>query len=171
VRYRVEQTRNGKVTIIKPERKLGFGIAVRDAVRMSRTGYVWIQQHGWVLKCSVSISPLLQIMRNSNEDEEATVKYVYLLAVRMLGYAVSAAVVRFPVLRALTRDLRREIEVEVGGTVGGEKGKVKVELTLMFFWHARHDKPHVACRKHYLERVLPSRLAVLRGNFIKDKIR
>ncbi len=76
----------------------------------------------------------------------------------MHSYAVSAAVIRFPVLRELTRSLQREF---------GEGGGKKVPLTPLFFWH---DKPHVAEKKHYLERVFPSRLAMLRGDFIEDKI-
>jgi hypothetical protein len=132
--------------------------------------YVWVQQHDWVLEFKVPIGGLLEVMEAAKErvGVECSFSTLCLPAVRMLGYAVSAAALRFPVLRALMEDLRQEVDTEVG--VGGserEMGRLKVELTSMFFWH---DKQHVACREHYLERVFPSRLAVLRVNFIGDKI-
>jgi hypothetical protein len=78
----------------------------------------------------------------------------------MLKYAVSAEVSRFPALRKLTSELKRDYS---------PKGQpdVKIPLTPLFFWH---DKPHIACTEHYLARVFPSRLAMLRGDFIEDKI-
>ncbi|PMD47708.1 hypothetical protein L207DRAFT_449590 [Hyaloscypha variabilis F] len=160
VSYTISQSRNTFVSFIEPSRRLGFGLAVRAALRLCSTPYVWVQQHDWILTSSVPIEPLLQIMQTSESDPDAPVKYVCLPAVRMLKYAVSAEVIRFPALRKLTSELKCDYS---------PKGQpdVKIPLTPLFFWH---DKPHIACTEHYLARVFPSRLAMLRGDFIEDKI-
>ena len=160
VRYTARQTHDEKVTFIEPSRRLGFGLAVRTALRMTSTPYVWIQQHDWILTSSFPIEPLLQIMRASESEPEIPIKYVCLPAVRMMKYAVSAEVIRFQALRELTSALKRDFS---------PKGhpEIKLPLTPLFLWH---DKPHVASTDHYLNRVFPSRLAMLRGDFIEDKI-
>jgi hypothetical protein len=160
VTYTALQTHDKRVTFIEPSRRLGFGLAVRSALRMTSTPYVWVQQHDWILTSSFPIEPLLQIMRDSESKPEVPIKYVCLLAVRMLKYAVSAEVVRFPALRKLTSIFKREFSTK-------EHPGVKIPLTPLFFWH---DKPHIASTAHYLARVFPSRLAMLRGDFIEDKI-
>jgi hypothetical protein len=160
VRYTAQQTHDEKVTFIEPSRRLGFGLAVRTALRMTSTPYVWIQQHDWILTSSFPIEPLLQIMRASESEPETPIKYVCLPAVRMMKYAVSAEVIRFQALRDLTSALKRDFSPE-------GHPEIKLPLTPLFFWH---DKPHIASTAHYLNRVFPSRLAMLRGDFIEDKI-
>jgi hypothetical protein len=160
VTYTALQTHDKRVTFIEPSRRLGFGLAVRSALRMTSTPYVWVQQHDWILTSPFPIEPLLQIMRDSESEPEVPIKYVCLLAVRMLKYAVSAEVVRFPALRNLTSTFKREFSTK-------EHPEMKIPLTPLFFWH---DKPHIASTAHYLARVFPSRLAMLRGDFIEDKI-
>ncbi|KAE9363817.1 hypothetical protein N431DRAFT_489669 [Stipitochalara longipes BDJ] len=160
VSYTVSQTHDKHVTFIEPSRRLGFGLAVRSALRITSTPYVWVQQHDWILTSSVPLDPLLQIMRVSESDPDAPIKYVCLPAVRMLKYAVSAEVIRFPALRKLTSALKRDYSPQ-------EQPEMKIPLTPLFFWH---DKPHIASTAHYLARVFPSRLAMLRGDFIEDKI-
>jgi hypothetical protein len=154
------QTHDQKVTFIEPSRRLGFGLAVRSALRMTSTPYVWIQQHDWILTSSFPIDPLLQIMLASESQPEVPIKYVCLPAVRMMKYAVSAEVIGFPALRELTSTLKRDFSPE-------GHPQIKLPLTPLFFWH---DKPHIASTAHYLARVFPSRLAMLRGDFIEDKI-
>jgi hypothetical protein len=160
VSYTVAQTHDKKVTFIEPSRRFGFGLAVRSALRMTTTPYVWVHQHDWVLAADIPIDSLLQIMSMSESDAKAPIKYVCLPGAYMLSYAVSVAVIRFPALRQLTSDLKRECTLK-------KKPEVRIPLTPMFFWH---DKPHVASTAHYLARVFPSRLAMLRGDFIEDKI-
>lgn len=159
VPYTIVQSHDKKVTFIEPSRRLGFGLAVRSALRATETPYVWVQQHDWIMVSDLPIEPLLQIMRNSESNPEVPVNYVCLPAVRMLSYATSADVAEFPALKDLTSRLKREF----CSTVGSET----VPLTPMFFWH---DKPHAASTSHYLNIVFPTRLAVLRGDFIEDKI-
>ncbi|KAK7414565.1 Feruloyl esterase [Neonectria punicea] len=160
VHYTTSQTQDGKVTFIEPARRLGFGLAVRSALRISDTPYVWVQQHDWALVSDFSIDPLLQVMKASEMDPEIPIKYVCLPAVRMLSYATSPDVVKFPVLKQATAALK-------GDFSPASDPSIKVPLTPLFFWH---DKPHVASTAHYLARVFPTRLAMLRGDFIEDKI-
>ncbi|KAL6400198.1 hypothetical protein AUP68_15893 [Ilyonectria robusta] len=160
VHYTTTQTQDKKVTFIEPSRRFGFGLAVRSALRMTETPYVWIQQHDWVLVSDFPIDPLLQIMRASELDPDVPMKYVCLPAVRMLSYATSPDVVKFPALRQLTASLR-------GSYSPASDTNIKIPLTPLFFWH---DKPHIASTAHYLTRVFPTRLAMLRGDFIEDKI-
>lgn len=160
VSYTAAQTHDMGVTFLEPSRRLGFGLAVRSALRMTSTPYVLVHQHDWILTSSFPLESLLQIMRESESEPEAPIKYVCLPAVRMLNYAVSAEVIRFPALRKLTSALKRDFSSK-------EHPEIKIPLTPLFFWH---DKPHVASTTHYLARVFPSRLAMLRGDFIEDKI-
>ncbi|KAF4973097.1 hypothetical protein FSARC_528 [Fusarium sarcochroum] len=160
VDYTISQTPDDKVTFIEPSRRLGFGLAVRSALRVTQTPHVWVQQHDWALVADLPIEPLLQIMQIRESDPEAPMKYVCLSAVRMLSYATSSDVMRFPALCELSSSLTRDYE-------SPSQPDVKVPLTPMYFWH---DKPHVASTAHYLERVFPTRLAMLRGDFIEDKI-
>ncbi|KAI0401661.1 hypothetical protein F4802DRAFT_418631 [Xylaria palmicola] len=173
------QTDDGRVTFVEPAARLGFGLAVRSALRLTETPYVWVQQHDWPLARDIPLGPLVEVMRNSEGDSKAPVKYVCLPAIRMLSYATSAHVVRFPALRALTAALKRDFKAAPASSqsqsqpdcdrdrgVGVGVG-VSVPLTPLFFWH---DKPHVAATAHYLARVFPSRLAIARGDFIEDSI-
>ncbi|GAW19644.1 hypothetical protein ANO14919_091330 [Xylariales sp. No.14919] len=153
------QTHDGRVTFIEPQARLGFGLAVRSALRMATTPYVWVQQHDWPLVRDIPLDALLDVMRASEADSAAPVKYVCLPAVRMLSYATSAHVVPFPALRALTAELKRDFATS--------RPEAVVPLTPLFFWH---DKPHVASTAHYLSRVFPTRLAIARGDFIEDHI-
>ncbi|MBE3049377.1 hypothetical protein IMZ48_44135 [Candidatus Bathyarchaeota archaeon] len=161
VKYTITQTHDKRVTFIDAKRQLGFGLAVRSALRLTETPYVFVQQHDWALNSFFPIRPLLQIMEES-EAKPTPVKYVCLPAIRMLSYATSTDVQAFPALRALTSSLKGDYAPDKGPM----KGKA-VPLTPLFFWH---DKPHVASTAHYLARVFPSRLAMLRGDFIEDKI-
>ncbi|KAI1181882.1 hypothetical protein F5B17DRAFT_444693 [Nemania serpens] len=154
------QTDDKRVTFIEPAARLGFGLAVRSALRTAETPYVWVQQHDWPLVRDIPLRSLVEVMQASETDSAAPVKYVCLPAVRMLSYATSAHVVPFPALRALTAELKRDF-------VPASRPDTRVPLTPLFFWH---DKPHVASTAHYLARVFPSRLAIARGDFIEDSI-
>ncbi|OTA92210.1 hypothetical protein M434DRAFT_31996 [Hypoxylon sp. CO27-5] len=158
VPFSLSQTTNNRVTFIEPLKRLGFGLAVRSALRLTETPFVWVHQHDWPLVSDIPLDPLLDIMRVTETDETVPVKYVCLPSVRLLTYADSAHVVQFPILKELTASLRRDFLTESGASV---------PLTPMFFWH---DKPHLASTKHYLSRVFPTRLSILRGAFIEDTI-
>ncbi|KAI1164849.1 hypothetical protein F5B18DRAFT_660820 [Nemania serpens] len=154
------QTDDKRVTFIEPAARLGFGLAVRSALRTAETPYVWVQQHDWPLVRDIPLRSLVEVMQASETDSAAPVKYVCLPAIRMLSYATSAHVMPFPALRSLTAQLKRDF-------VPASQPNARVPLTPLFFWH---DKPHVASTAHYLARVFPSRLAIARGDFIEDSI-
>lgn len=154
--FAVQRTEDKRVIFIEPSERLGFGLAVRSALRLVETPYVWVQQHDWNLHAEIPIRSILEVMMNS--PEEAPVKYVCLPSPRMLGYADSAHVNLYPFLRQLTSTLKRDVT---------SSEEVKIPLTPLFFWH---DKTHIASTEHYLSRVFPSRLAMPRGAFIEDYI-
>ncbi|KAF7587491.1 hypothetical protein BBP40_007189 [Aspergillus hancockii] len=156
----ITQTEDKQVTFIEPAARLGFGLAVRSALRVTETPYVWVQQHDWALVADIPLTPLLDIMVSSEADDVAPVKYVSFPSVRMQSYAAQPCVLDFPALRALTRSLKRDF-------VPPSHPKVAVPLTPLFFWF---DKPHIASTKHYLSRVFPNRLTMRRGEFIEDKV-
>ncbi|EFY84499.1 hypothetical protein MAC_09444 [Metarhizium acridum CQMa 102] len=127
VLFTTSSTADGRVTFIEAAgQRLGFGLAVRTALRAVGTPYVWVHQHDWALIHHVPIAHLLGIMRASelDHDDEKPIKYVW-------------------------------------------SSPTAIPLTPMFFWH---DKPHIASTAHYLQRVFPSRLAMMRGAFIEDTI-
>lgn len=154
----LSSTLDGRVTFIEAKERIGFGLAVRSALRAARTPYVWIHQHDWELSASIPLCSILDVMHQSTHDDAAPIRYVCLPSPRMKDYAASNHVEMFPELRDLTAKLRREVPSTKGPSV---------PLTPLFFWH---DKPHVAERQHYLARVFPSRLAMSRGDFIEDTI-
>lgn len=179
--FRLRRTADGRVTLIEPTERLGFGLAVRSALRVVETPYVWVQQHDWRLDNSIPIDSIVEVMRaseaarcgcsddsdndsdNDNEsgsDNPVPVRYVCLPSVRLLGYADSPHVTAFPALREATARHRRDFPT---AAAGGES----VPLTPLFFWH---DKTHIASTRHYLDRVFPTRLAIPRGAFIEDHI-
>ncbi|KAI5860934.1 hypothetical protein GGS23DRAFT_606462 [Durotheca rogersii] len=158
VPFSTTQTADGRVTFIEPSKRLGFGLAVRSALRMTETCFVWVQQHDWPLVSDIPLEPLVDIMQVSGSDESTPVKYVCIPSVRMLSYADSAHVSEFPVLRELTASLKRSFVTGSG---------VSIPLTPLFFWH---DKPHIASTEHYLSRVFPTRISIPRGAFIEDTI-
>ncbi|KAI0599499.1 hypothetical protein F4775DRAFT_591289 [Biscogniauxia sp. FL1348] len=166
VPYAIAATPDRRVTFLEPRRRLGFGLAVREALRAAvRTPYVWVQQHDWPLVENVPLRAIVGVMRASEAEGAAPpVRYVCLPSVRMRAYAVSAHVIRFPALRRLTAELKREFVVEQGE---GDVGVVRIPLTPLFFWH---DKPHLASAAHYQARVFNSRLALPRGAFIEDTV-
>ncbi|KAI1100042.1 hypothetical protein F4804DRAFT_59561 [Jackrogersella minutella] len=158
VPFSTSQTVDNRVTFIEPSKRLGFGLAVRSALRLAKTPFVWVQQHDWPLATNILLEPLLDIMRVTEANDDTPVRYVCLPSVRLLSYAESAHVVQFPVLKGLTASLKRNFVTDSGASV---------PLTPMFFWH---DKPHLASTEHYLSRVFPTRLSMLRGAFIEDTI-
>lgn len=156
---KIRRTEDKRVIFIEPSERLGFGLAVRSALRLVKTPYVWVQQHDWNLIVSIPIQSIVEVMIESDSSEEAPVRYVCLPSPRMLVYAESADVKPFPSLRETTATLKRDF------TVAGSSHKIP--LTPLFFWH---DKTHIASTGHYLNRVFPSRLAMTRGAFIEDHI-
>ncbi|KAK4126953.1 hypothetical protein N657DRAFT_182386 [Parathielavia appendiculata] len=168
----ITKTDDGRIMFIEPLQRLGFGLAVRSALRLTETPYVWIQQHDWMLISQIPLRPLLTVMQQQSQaaaadlDDMAAVrvpiKYVCFPSVRMVEYARSDHVLQFPALRALTYLHKQNF------TVRSEEGDaVKIPLTPLFFWH---DKPHVAETEHYLAQVFSSRAALPRGAFIEDTI-
>ncbi|KAH2167526.1 hypothetical protein KXV74_003100, partial [Aspergillus fumigatus] len=158
----ITRTRSRKITFIEPVARLGFGLAVRSALRVVETPYVWVQQHDWALEADIPLEPLLEIMQGSEADDAVPVKYVSFPSVRMKRYAVSPHVTDHAALRELTTSLKRDFVVR-----SPSRPERKIALTPLFFWF---DKPHVASTAHYLARVFPTPLAMRRGEFIEDKI-
>ncbi|KAK4212437.1 hypothetical protein QBC37DRAFT_193233 [Rhypophila decipiens] len=173
----ITKTRNGLVTFIEPDQRLGFGLAVRSALRLTETPYVWVQQHDWSLVSDIPLTPLLDIMRKTEADPSShpdpltglvsnisvPVKYICFPSTRMLSYATSDHVVQFPALKALTNLYKQSFSLHSPET----DTSVKIPLTPMFFWF---DKPHIASTGHYLNHVFPNRLAMMRGAFIEDTV-
>ncbi|GAB1316123.1 hypothetical protein MFIFM68171_06333 [Madurella fahalii] len=170
----ITKTRDERIIFIEPSQRLGFGLAVRSALRLAETPYVWIQQHDWSLVSEIPLRPLLQVMQQQ-QSEPATgvdfgdlnaakvpIKYVCFPSVRMIQYAKSDHVMQFPALRALTHLHKQNFTVR-----SADGTSAKIPLTPLFFWH---DKPHIAATEHYLARVFPSRMALPRGAFIEDTI-
>jgi hypothetical protein len=160
VAFTTTRTHDKRVIFIEPLRRLGFGLAVRSALRMVKTPYVWLQQHDWNVIADIPVESMVEIMQEHDSSVESPVKYICLPAIRMLSYATSTDVKNFHVLRDLTQKLKGEFSPP-------QQPEVKIPLTPMFLWH---DKPHIASTQHYLARVFPSRLAMMRGDFIEDKI-
>ncbi|QPH04977.1 hypothetical protein C2857_002393 [Epichloe festucae Fl1] len=151
----------GRVTFIEAtDKRLGFGLAVRTALRMVRTPYTWVHQHDWALIYDIPIRSLIDVMQASESDKKKPIKYICLPSGRRASYAVSDHVMRFPELRKLAVAL-------TGDFLAAGEPPVVVPLTPMFFWH---DKPHIASTAHYLQRVFPSGLAMMRGAFIEDTV-
>lgn len=165
VELTVTQTEEKRATFIEPVARLGFGLAVRSALRLVETPYVWVQQHDWALLTDIPLKALLDVMQSSETEEDIgtqkpPIKYVSFPSVRMLRYAESDAVIGYPELRTITASLKQEF-------VPPRQPDVRIPLTPLFFWF---DKPHLASTAHYLARVFPTRLAMRRGEFIEDKI-
>ncbi|KAK3316538.1 hypothetical protein B0H66DRAFT_576379 [Apodospora peruviana] len=175
----ITKTKNGRVTFIDPDQRLGFGLAVRSALRLTTTPYVWVQQHDWSLVSDIPLSPLLNIMQDSDGKSESRqtisvpVKYVCFPSIRMISYATSDHVMQFPALRALTNLYKQNFSLHIptvsthhnGQSHIGSSTVTKIPLTPLFFWF---DKPHIASTEHYLQHVFPTRLSMLRGAFIED---
>jgi len=168
----ITKTGDGRIMFIEPLQRLGFGLAVRSALRLTETPYVWIQQHDWNLISDIPLRPLLTVMQQTSQpaaadpddarDVKVPIKYVCFPSIRMVQYATSDHVMQFPALRALTYLHKQNF------TVRSEDGSMaKIPLTPLFFWH---DKPHIAETQHYLAQVFPSRVALPRGAFIEDTI-
>lgn len=164
-------TEDGCITFIEAqERRLGFGLAVRSALRAVKTPYVWVHQHDWRLIFDIPIGPILGIMQDSITDESKPIKYVCLPSGRRCSYAISEQVTPYPELRKLSVALTGDYTPTSPSSPSGAQAATpapSVPLTPMYFWH---DKPHVAATSHYLSRVFPSRLAMMRGAFIEDTI-
>lgn len=156
----ITRTEDRRVTFVEPVERVGFGLAVRSALRVVETPYVWVQQHDWRLDATIPVESIVELMKESEGNEEVPVKYVCLPSVRMLGYAESGHVMPHPALRHLTATLRQEFRP-------ASCPDTAIPLTPLFFWH---DKTHIASTAHYLARVFPSRLAMPRGAFIEDHI-
>lgn len=161
------QTADKRITFVEPVARLGFGLAVRSALRVTETPYVWVQQHDWPLVRDIPLDSMLEVMQasenmqnSSDSDSAPPVKYICLPAIRMLYYATSPHVQSFPTLRALTAQLKRDF-------FPASRPDVAIPLTPLFFWH---DKPHIASTAHYLARIFPSRLTMARGGFIEDHV-
>ncbi|KAG6231406.1 hypothetical protein E4U34_004903 [Claviceps purpurea] len=159
--YTTSSTECGQVTFIEAvDQRLGFGLAVRTALRTVQTPYTWVHQHDWALVHDIPIVSLLAVMRDSESDPSRPVKYICLPSGRRPTYAVSDRVMRYSELRKLAAALTGDFPV-------AQDTSAMVPLTPMFFWH---DKPHIASTSHYMGRIFPNRLAMMRGAFIEDTI-
>ncbi|KAL1840495.1 hypothetical protein VTJ49DRAFT_408 [Mycothermus thermophilus] len=59
----ITRTPDRRVTFVEPAQRLGFGLAVRSALRLTETPYVWVQQHDWALITDIPLGPLLTLMQ------------------------------------------------------------------------------------------------------------
>ena len=161
VELSVKGTEDGKINFVEAiERRLGFGLAVRAALRLVKTPYVWVHQHDWALVNDIPISPMIDIMRDAESLTDKPIRYICLPSGRRTSYATSDQVTPYPELRMLTLELTTDYSPK-------SQPSAKIPLTPMYFWH---DKPHVAETSHYLQRVFPSRYSINRGDFIEDSV-
>ncbi|KAK4456574.1 hypothetical protein QBC42DRAFT_281003 [Cladorrhinum samala] len=171
----VTKTPDGRIIFIEPSQRLGFGLAVRSALRLTTTPYVWIQQHDWSLISDIPLNALLRIMQQEHKPASDSdiwdtqtirppVKYVCFPSIRMIRYATSDHVMQYPALRALTQLHKQSFSVQSERPC---TETVQVPLTPLFLWH---DKPHLASTEHYLNAVFPNRIVVPRGAFIEDTV-
>lgn len=162
---------------LTPATTLGFGLAVRSALREVKTKYVWVQQHDWALEeQDVPLRDLLELMNAREQDNQVVpeseevpprIRYVSFPSVRMLRYARLSDVERYGELRIATKNWKGEYEPP-DSSAGDEnvKASTAIPLTPLFFWY---DKPHIALKEHYLSRVFSNdELVISRGDFIED---
>ncbi|CAK7215178.1 hypothetical protein SCUCBS95973_002393 [Sporothrix curviconia] len=75
VPFTLTRAAGGRVAFVEPAMRLGFGLAVRTAVRAATTPYVWVQQHDWTLAADIPLAAMLDAMRTAEasleEEEEA----------------------------------------------------------------------------------------------------
>lgn len=161
VKLQISQTSGHMVTFIEPQKRLGFGLAVRSALRLVKTKYTWIHQHDWTLVADIPINDILSLMKASEKDSEGLpIKYICLPSIRLLEYAKQEHVMQFPALKEISGTLTSNVAARCPLLAD-------VPLTPMFYWH---DKPHIALTSHYLTRIFPSSLAMPRGAFIEDTV-
>lgn len=73
VAFTTTRSADGRIAFIEPAARLGFGLAVRTAVRAATTPYVWIQQHDWTLVSDIPLAAMLEVMGTceTRADEQA----------------------------------------------------------------------------------------------------
>jgi feruloyl esterase len=172
VDFTVTRSSDHCITFIEPRMRLGFALAVRTALRIATTPYVWIQQHDWRLATNVPLRPMLALMQEAhngpNGHKWPPIEYVTFVSTRWKQYAASMLTSEHPAFRRLTTQLKQDFEVVLPSKKKEDAAQtVKVPMTPLFMWL---DKPHLASREHYLNRIFPTRLAVSRGDFIEDTI-
>ncbi|EFW99884.1 hypothetical protein CMQ_202 [Grosmannia clavigera kw1407] len=70
VAFTTTRSGDGRIAFIEPAARLGFGLAVRTAVRAATTPYVWIQQHDWTLVSDIPLAAMLEVMATCEGEEE-----------------------------------------------------------------------------------------------------
>ncbi len=71
VKFTISRPGGGLVAFVEPEVRLGFGLAVRTALRAATTPYVWVQQHDWTLAADVPLAAMLDVMQSSEARVQA----------------------------------------------------------------------------------------------------
>ena len=95
----VSRTGDERFTFIEPEARIGFSLAVRAALRVVTTPYVWVHQHDWTLQCAIPVAGMLEVMASHDGNPEVPVKYICLPSIRLLDYANQSETVRYPAFR------------------------------------------------------------------------
>ncbi|KAL1890437.1 hypothetical protein Sste5346_008265 [Sporothrix stenoceras] len=67
VPFTTTKTAGGRISFVEPTQRLGFGLAVRTAVRAATTPYVWVQQHDWTLAADIPLAAMLDAMRTAEK--------------------------------------------------------------------------------------------------------
>ncbi|KJR89232.1 uncharacterized protein SPSK_11040 [Sporothrix schenckii 1099-18] len=65
VPFTIMRTAGGRIAFVEPTQRLGFGLAVRTAVRAATTPYVWVQQHDWTLAADIPVAAMLDAMQTA----------------------------------------------------------------------------------------------------------
>jgi len=129
--------------IIRIQQRVGFGFAVKEALKQIDTPYVIIIQHDLKFQTEIDLPKIIYTMETNSER----VKYVGFATNHVTSYARRCADPSLP--RILSPD-----------------PSFPVPLIPLFFWY---DKTHIASVKHYLSLVFGRGSVINNGDFIEDK--
>jgi len=129
--------------IIRIQQRVGFGFAVKEALKQIDTPYVIIIQHDLKFQTEIDLPKIIYTMETYSDR----VKYVGFATNHVTSYARRCEDPSLP--RILSPD-----------------PSFPIPLIPLFFWY---DKTHIASVQHYLKLVFGRGSVINNGDFIEDK--
>ncbi|ORX42158.1 hypothetical protein BCR36DRAFT_362955 [Piromyces finnis] len=129
--------------IIRIQQRVGFGFAVKEALKQIDTPYVIIIQHDLKFQTEIDLPKIIYTMETCSDR----VKYVGFATNHVTSYARRCEDPSLP--RILSPD-----------------PSFPIPLIPLFFWY---DKTHIASVEHYLKLVFGRGSVINNGDFIEDK--
>ncbi|KAG4088802.1 hypothetical protein H8356DRAFT_957956 [Neocallimastix lanati (nom. inval.)] len=129
--------------IIRIQQRVGFGFAVREALKQIDTPYVIIIQHDLKFQTEIDLPKIIYTMETYSDR----IKYIGFATNHVTSYARRCADPALP--RILSPD-----------------PSLPIPLIPLFFWY---DKTHIASVQHYLKLVFGRGSVIYNGDFIEDK--